>query len=832
MDELIRKKKKRKSNSFINEQLDNLLYINDIISVEFDDSRHYKTIIGKGGIWINGKKYVRLLVGAGMARRSTVLFANEEIFPDLQKFLNCGRDESIPLVPNKYSAYLALASSSTLRVSTPKFVVIPDCEIEKIIEVDFLHDDGNKNKDPLVYPEKQNTKFNLFDGQGLVSPERSKLWGAELQTDYTPSEFIIRGGFLKGLLVTFDFHELARRNDIYTIKDIYGKEYDIKDIDTIVSASQFKMWQSYKNTEEYIQKCQELDFSWGISRCSIKPSLEKNYCFSTYQYLQNLKIETNGQIENLCKKTVDWFNNIAGEDWIYTTLFLMGDIEKSRVGEDWFNKLDNPLLQSLLLEPKLINDKQIQNKFQRLINKKIKESYLGVLLLNGNYQFLASDPFAQAEWALGLQPKGLLGLGESFCQYWNNKNVSKVCSIRSPMTWRSESNLLNLKNNNDLQYWYKYLDTGIVFNIYGIDAMKMSNCDFDGDILLTTDQKEFIEQAYTEKDFLPPIYDRKTAEKKIIVESDLWEYDIRTFKGRIGLYTNFGTQFFAMLPQFEEGSEEYNEILNRLKICNCLQSMEIDRAKGIQTMDVPKYWTKWEKITGDETPEELHLKELHHRTICDKRPYFFRYLYQNYEKEYKERLDTYNNYCESKFDGDLNYIINKDNQTDEEKRIVNNYYRFGSLLDSDCVMNKICHYMESQVKELKKNNSLKSFDFKNIVDNGNGIEYKEKNRLVLENIYQKYKQFRQQINYHSSSSGFQDMMGWLRNQADSIVTSSDEIVYWGSEFGSSFLLDVFGDDLVEVLKEHSNRKFIMPVKSDDGYIDYMGSKYEIVRVDL
>jgi len=345
---------------------------------------------------------------------------------------------------------------------------------------------------------------------------------------------------------------------------------------------------------------------------------------------------------------------------------------------------------------------------------------------------------------------------------------------------------------------------------------------------LTTDKIEFVENNF--KNVLPPTYERKTAEKKVIVESELWEYDIKTFKGRIGLYTNFGTQFFAMLSQFEKDSEEYNEILNRLKICNCLQSMEIDRAKGIQTMNVPKYWTKWEQITGNETPEELHLKELHHKTICDKRPYFFRYLYQNYEKEYKERLDTYNNYCESKFDGNLNYIINKDNQTDEEKRIINNYYRFGSLLDSDCVMNKICHYMESQIKELKNNNQLKSFDFKSLVDNN--IEYKEKNRVVLENIYQKYKQFRQQINYKSNSSGFQEMMQWLRNQADSIITFSDEIVYWGSEFGSSFLLDVFGNDLVEVLKEYSNRKFIIPIKDDNGYIDYMGSKYEIVRINL
>jgi len=828
LDDLLRKKKKRKSNSFINEQIDKLLYIEDIITIEFDDSRHYKTIINKGSISINNKNYVRLLAGAGMTRRSTVMFINDEIVDEVKQFLNCDRDLNYKIVPSKFNAYIALASSSSWRVSCPNFVVIPDCEVERLIDVDFLNESDDKTKDPIVSPRKIKSIVNLFDGQGLLSPELNKQWAQELSIDYLPSEWIIRAPYLKGLLATFDFVSFAEKYNINIIKDVYGKEYNIKDINCIISVSQFKLYHAYKDTEDYKNKCLQNDFSWSVSRPS--PKDNKTSVNSTYQYLQNLNIATQEQIKELCKKTLDWFKNVTGDDWLYTTLFLLGDVDKERISEEWFDRLDNSLLQSLLLEPKLINDKQIQNKIQRLINKKIKESYLGVLLLEGNYSYMVSDPAAQAEWALGLQIKGLLQEGEHYSKFWVDKEKIKIASIRSPMTYFSELNLLKIKDNQEIKEWYKYLNVGTVFNIFGTDMMRMSGADNDGDLCLTTDQKEFVENFY--KNVLPPTYDRKIAEKKIIIESELWEYDIRTFKGRIGLYTNFGTEFFAMLPQFKEGSEEYNEILNRLKICNCLQSMEIDRAKGIQTMDVPKYWTKWEKITGYETPEELHLKELHHRTICDKRPYFFRYLYPNYEKEYKERLDTYNNYCESKFDGDLNYIINKENKNNEEIRIVSNYYRFGGLLDSDCVMNKICHYMESQVKELKKNNSLRSFDFKNIVDNSNGIEYKEKNRLVLENIYQKYKQFRQQINYHSSSSGFQDMMVWLRGQADSIVTSSEEIVYWGSEFGSSFLLDVFGDDLVEVLKKYSNKKFIMPVKSDGGYIDYMGSKYEIVRIDL
>jgi hypothetical protein len=825
VDELIRKKKKRKSNAFLSEQLDNLLYIEDIISIEFDDNRHYKTIIGKGGIFINGKKYVRLLCGAGMARRSTVIFCNEEILLPLQQFLNCDRNPNYRISPAKFNAYYSLASTSTLKVSTPNFILIPDCEVERVTKVDFLHESENKNIDPKIYNEDINLTFNLFDGQGLISPDFAQQWATEIDVDYIPSEFIFRSAFSKGLLITFDFKELARQNDIQTIKDVYGNLHNVENIDVMLSTSQAKIWQAYNNIEDYKQKCEKNNFSWGLTR--ISPKVEKNYCFSTYQYVQNLNLSQE-QIKSLCKKTVDWFNNVTGDDWIYTILFLMGDINRDRVGEEWFERLDNPLLQALLLEPKLINDIQIQNKIQRLINKKIKESYLGVLLLEGNYQHIFVDPFAQAQWGLGLQITGLLKEGESYSAYWNEKKVSEVSAIRSPMTFRSENNLLNLKNSEELNYWYKYLNSGIVFNAFGIDMMKMAGGDGDGDSCMTTNQKEFIDGAFLE--YAPPAYERKNAEKKIVVDSELWEFDTKTFKSKIGLITNISTQLFAMLPLFKENSEEYNEILNRLKICNCFQSMEIDRAKGIQTMDIPKYWTKWEKINGDETPEELHIKELHHKTIVDKRPYFFRYLYPNYEKEYLERLAGYNNYCKIMFDGDLNYIVNKENKNDEETRIVRNYYQFDSLLDSNCVMNNLCHYMENEIKLLKKNNKLKSFDFKDIIDNS--IEFKQKNQLVIANVHDKYKEFKRSINYHSNSSGFQGMMVWLRNQAESIVTSSDEIVYWASEFGSSFLLDVFGEDLISVLKEYSNNKILVPLKGDDGYIDYMGSKYEIKGIGL
>lgn len=475
LDSLLRAKKKRKSNSAINEQIDKLLYIDDIITIEFDDSRHYKTIINKGGVWINGKKYVRLLAGAGMTRRSTVMFIDEEIEKEVKQFLDCDRDANYKIVPSKYNAYVALASSSSWRVSEPNFVVIPDCEVERLIDVDFLNESSDKSKDPVVLPKKIKSTVNLFDGQGIISPELSKKWAKELSIDYLPSEWIIRAPFLKGLLATFDFALFAEEHGIDYITDVYGDKHKIKDIECLVSVSQFKLYKAYKNTEDYKQKCRDNNFSWSVTRPS--PRESKTFGFSTYQYLQNLNIESHEQIESLCKKTLDWFKNITGDDWIYTTLFLMGDIDKDRIDDDWFDKIDNPLLQSLLLEPKLINDKQIQQKVQRLINKKIKESYLGVLLLEGNYSYMVSDPLAQVEWALGLQVEGILKEGEHYSKFWADRLKDKIAAIRSPMTYFSELNLLNIKNDAKIQKWYKYLNIGTIFNVFGTDMMRMSGAD-------------------------------------------------------------------------------------------------------------------------------------------------------------------------------------------------------------------------------------------------------------------------------------------------------------------------------------------------------------------
>lgn len=65
---------------------------------------------------------------------------------------------------------------------------------------------------------------------------------------------MFRAPWVKGLLGVFDFRKFIEVNDgSPTIKDIYGKEYNIfdDDIRIIFTKSQFKMYKFYDSWDEY-----------------------------------------------------------------------------------------------------------------------------------------------------------------------------------------------------------------------------------------------------------------------------------------------------------------------------------------------------------------------------------------------------------------------------------------------------------------------------------------------------------------------------------------------------------------------------------------------------
>ena len=163
------------------------------------------------------------------------------------------------------------------------------------------------------------------------------------------------------------------------------------------------------------------------------------------------------------------------------------------------------------------------------------------------------------------------------------------------------------------------------------------------------------------------------------------------------------------------------------------------KAKGLIVKDFPHHWTNW--INPDKENEYFTKEEIlfNNKLIIEKRPYFMKYLYPKYKTQYNDYFKKYNYLSYVTFGIGIEELINLNNKTDEQKRMVENYNKFNPFLETNSPMNNICKYMEKEIKEIKINAKKRAPDYIfNILFNRD-IEITETQIRQMENVYKKYK---------------------------------------------------------------------------------------------
>jgi len=853
VQELSKSKRQRASN--IN-RIDLLLFVPEIVSVVVDKKSEYRHI-AKNGFLINGKKYVRLLCGAGHARRNSALFIQEEFEKPLKELLNNDRNPEIQIAPSKFNAYFALCSSATYRVSEPEFAVVKDCEItrencevELVEEIDKI---PNPYAGDKVYPTKMDLPFNLFDGMGLISPRQAKLWAEELGLDYIPSTFIIRNNFMKGMVAVFDFHMFATEFDQRWFADVWGNKVDVRNVDIILSESQLKMWSAFISHSDYVDKCRKNGWAWGVSRFA--PRYDSDHIFSNYQFLQ-VEDYSQDDIEQLCQPTIDFLSGSIGSDVDITRLYLMGKVANQYYDSeiDVLGMISDPVTKAILLHEEMVKDPYVQSHILNSLNKKIRESYFGNLIVPGNYQTIVSDPYALCEYIFGMDVKGLLGVNEHYSTYWINKNVSKVAAMRAPLTWRSEVNILNFNKDVLKETWYKYLDSGVIYNVHGYDSMLQADSDFDGDLVMTTNNEQIIKNACGG---LPVTYTKNKTPKEIIDEDKLFEYDAKAFDTRIGFITNCSTTLYAMLANYESDSVQGAEITKRLKICRKEQGNQIDKAKGLVIAPFPKYWTKWTRINPNNS-QYIDEIELNNEILIDKRPYFMRYLYGHYNRSFLQHNKNFDRYCQANFGKAYEESIGG---FPEMEVVTEKYEKYSPLIDNDCTMNKICHYMEEQIKQIRVSLPASIEDGSLHIMKDSTIPFDTDKYKQMEELFRKYRSERSRFNRLPPAGGsdegnhlsryktIEQYNRVIRSEAALISENQGELVNLAIAIcyelypsdGKAFVWSVFGDALIDNIKtnvtaggkESISVPFITTNPTDDAdTILYLGKTYANYEVSI
>ena len=853
----------------IQNKINRTMFIPNYITVVIDHNSHYDYLYKNGfTVTIDGvtRHYRRVSCSAGQARVSTVAFASTDIIDELKLRLNNGRDTTKKIAPSKFNAYFGLSGSASKIVSEPKFIVVKDFNNYTHFKANYVTETDWSKDDIVTVKDTGKMEMNRTDGMGLISPRQAEKWAKELGLDYIPSQFGLRQSFIKGMLCVFDIHDFCKiMNDgNYIVDTIYkdkNGEYikaDLRDYDVIISESQFKLWDSFHSVDEYIENCHRNKLYWSVPQYA--PKEAKNMLKLNYQFIQTLDLKQK-DVEELCKQFVDWIEGVSYKNVPYMLLFLLGINNNKEKIEEFLRSGQNYWIKSLIVNPELRNDKYIRTKIRELIKKKIQNGCIGDIYVDGNFQIIVSDPFGFMQHVCGQEVTGLLGEGQFYSNYWNERKVTQVDAMRSPLTYKSEHVILNLRNDDCVNYWYKYCKLGIILNYHGHECVNFAGSDFDLDILATTSNKTIISHTY--KDALPVVYDAPKPKKIIFTEDDLYESDKFSFGSIIGSITNKSSNAYALLPNIEleygKDSKEYKITESRLQQCCKAQSAQIDKAKiGKAVKGIPSIWVDFQKPKIDkdtkevlDTDEEWANKQFYNSILLNKYPYFFKYRYKEAKKKYDRYVDENEMTCHQKFKMSINTLMNLSRKTPEQKEFVENYYKYMPLTYSDSSMNLLCRYIESINFDISQ--KIKSVDNDEIVNiyKNNDFQFDQNQYDQVINVLKyhiKGKQFDQMIPEDEDESKFDNETieeykaddDSLESKINKICSNPYTVVNYLIRYfyedkisaNKDILWSTYGKYIFNNVKRNSNNKVMFPMPDEKGDIKYMGKKYSLKEVEI
>ena len=811
----------------------NTLFVKDYICIIIDKNKHFDRMNNTKKFYINGIKFKRLLATNGGAKKSTVIYVNEQIYDDLHKRIENGRDVSKELVPAKLESYKSLTCSASIPVSDPKgILVVDDCETEFYSDV-ILLDDSKTEYPSMTYEKNYPIKLNENDGYGMICPELSLAWGKEIDKDCNgiASGFCLRNSFCKGMVFSFDYTDHAYHfAESYIVKDIWGKERDIRNVQLVLTASMLKLWDSYKSLEDYMKCCKENDYTFSVTK--VTPEKLENERYLNYQFAQSYELSED-DIDELIKPTVQEIHDVLGNDPIKSILFLRG----MHLFENSYDTQETDFIKALMVDKEMIKDPFVKNKIHNSIKKRINDAKIGVLKVSANYSIISGDPFSLAQSIFNLPVTGLLKAGEFYSKYWNDKNVDKVVCYRAPMTCHNNIRILNLKNTPEMQYWYKYINTVTIFNSWDTTTHALNGADKDSDQVLTTNNPVLLKNT-RELDAVLCI--QKSAPKKIVKENDLIRANKNGFGDAIGSTTNKVTGMIDVASSFDKGSEEYKELQYRIICGQNYQQNAIDRIKGCISKPMPKEWYDY-RFAKNTDKSEFNI-----RILADKKPYFFIYNYPYLMRRYKKYISDVNKNCLIRFGLDVKELIEKEDRNEDEEQFLKYYYIKMPVFNNNSVMNRICWKIEKEFDGFKSIGTKEEDIFDSSILKS-PTKYSKKRFTDIKSIYEDYNiKLREHAQSSSKSKIDKDeektkrivVKENFKKQAQEICNNEDELcnivvdLCYKNNYSKQFAWDICGNVIIKNLLIRNNNIVQYPIADDKGNIEYGGEKFSMFVKDI
>lgn len=276
---------------------------------------------------------------------------------------------------------------------------------------------------------------------------------------------------------------------------------------------------------------------------------------------------------------------------------------------------------------------------------------------------------------------------------------------------------------------------------------------------------------------------------------------------------------------------------------------------GENVKAMPKIWTTYQHINPEDDEDTKKEKEFYNSILCDKKPYFFKYVYKTENKKYNQYYKKVDLRCYSLYSMTLKELLQVQNKTEDQKEFIKSFKEKNGFINTDCEMNRICWYIEDVFKDInKKVRDDSQFDYSYFITPNiefNKKRYKEISDFLVKylskkrnDIGQKNKQLFSEEKLSNNQVVEEDKNMWIQALKNELYqkycSNGYELTNYlikffyedKKNFTKGTLWKLCGDILYSIALEKSKGIINIPVKDNKGDIEFWFDKFSVKKIVL
>ena len=597
-------------------------FYNNGVNVEYITRRKNGEIIKTDII-----HYKMLYRSPGKAKKGTCMFIKDKLYNKAINYLRMG----IKLPKNNadivgISAYSSLVCSGIVgkvKINPKNILVLKD--IDRYFNTKVISVETDQNKHCIAKMiENYKLKNTMFDGQALID--------SSIFPDLGHGYVLLRHHFCKMAAFCSNIQLFFRDyfGDNYysaTVKDMWGNEHYVKDIELITTDNAMK-WVKYDVSYEYwCNKVYENDCMFGIVKTA-HPSKLGDVQRMSYQMVNSLDVDI---MEDVCKESIEYINRLKTDDEFFLE-YLKKNINFSN---------DYEVLIALCNQNKdFLRSSYFRERKKSIIMNYVLNFKSGKIIQNADNLVIVGSPYAMLLYGATGNPD-IVDLDDTFsventatqCYTTRFNNGEYLAEFRSPFNGKYNLGYLHNIYDERFEKYFKFCDQIIAVNMNGTDFQDKNNgSDMDSDSIYTTNQPDIVEHARKCQTEYPTIVNNIPKDSNVYNNTmeDFAILDNKLAASQLDIGESSNLAQLAQTYDCTFGEQKYKDYICILSV---LAQIAIDSAKRLFDVDVGAEIKRIKK--------DMNIKE-------NKYPVFWKIIH----RDFKERNINYELSCP------MNYLYN------------------------------------------------------------------------------------------------------------------------------------------------------------------------------